>query len=82
MRTPSGDDWSTWELRIRAEERKLGAERERRRIRRAQAGVRERMNNLAAWDACPEGPKRLAALAVEVMNNSTRAPRAKRRRGK
>ena len=61
---------------------KWGAIRERRRIRRAQTDVRERMNNLAAWDACPEGPKRLAALAVEVMDSSTRAHRAKRRRGK
>lgn len=48
MKTPSGDDWSTWERRLRAAERKKGAAIERARIAKAQAGALRNLRVLFA----------------------------------
>jgi hypothetical protein len=56
---------------------KAGAERERRRIRRAQAKALEQL-----WERRRLDMGNLLELIWNALDSSTRAPRAKRRRGK
>lgn len=67
------DEWSTWERRIRAEERKAGADRERWRIRRAQAGALAELRKRRDIDA-DHFDAQLAALEA-----ATKTPRRGRR---
>jgi len=76
-----GDNWSTWERRIRAEERATGAERERRRIRAKQRGWVHVVRGFIATVPVTSAANALALDALSRIDAATGAPRAKRRRG-
>ena len=66
------DEWSNYEARITAAARKEGADRERRRIRRAIAGHLNWLTDLPLSRISPD-----ALVSVRAIDAATRTPKRK-----